>query len=82
MDSPLIGSASQVRMISSEAPALFARACEMFILEARRRRQRRALHFLLPSAPGLTGGGVSPRTALHASCTWAGLESLIKSVIP
>lgn len=32
----IMKSDEDVRMISSEAPALFAKACEMFILEARR----------------------------------------------
>ncbi len=32
----IMKSDEDVRMISSEAPALFAKACEMFILEVRR----------------------------------------------
>lgn len=41
----IMKSDEDVRMISSEAPALFAKACEMFILEARAADYRR------PAAP-------------------------------
>jgi hypothetical protein len=44
----IMKSDEDVRMISSEAPALFAKACEMFILEARAFRRRRAALAALP----------------------------------
>jgi hypothetical protein len=56
----IMKSDEDVRMISSEAPALFAKACELFVLEVPSR-----VSLPLPS-------GVSPSLSSPSSPTWPG----------
>ena len=58
----IMKSDEDVRMISSEAPALFAKACEMFILEV---RVVSAPHPLAPRAPLLLGAHTRRSCSLH-----------------
>ena len=54
----IMKSDEDVRMISSEAPALFAKACEMFILEVRAALVNCPQLSGCSCWPGLAGGGL------------------------